>query len=277
MKNTRTSLIITLLIMVVSLSSSAQDTIDVYSTYSSSTIDTDWNIDPDSDDNNSAYYPSSPTFGQITLFSVYSNENAKYSFNKGFNLDNLDSIQISYDVSNLGTGTSSEPFTFEILVSEDDIIYTSAGAYSGTIGEVNSIMLDNTNFAPTSINTFIKVVFTFSESIPTVSGYESINVKLNDFSIEGYKESTSLGISDNSIENNLIIYSHNKSIFLSSNENVNANITVYNMSGQLVFSDANRQLSQASNSIYLGLLESGIYIVNLESYGELFSSKIYLK
>lgn len=262
--------------MGVSFTANAQDTVDVYSTYSPTTIDSDWSVDPDSDDNNSAYYPGSPSFGIISLYSSYTDENAKYSFKKGFNLDNLDSIKISYDVENSATsGSSTEPFTFEILISEDDINYTSVGTYSGTSSDSDDIMLDNTNFASLGMNTYVKIIFTFSETITYVSGYEFIDVKLNDFSIEGYENSGSVGIDENDLSNDLEVYSFNKSVFITSNETMNANVSVYNMSGQVV-NTQNMNLSNTKSEINIYDVPSGMYIVNVSNGSAVMSKKVFI-
>ena len=267
----------TMLVMLMGvLTTNAQNTEDVYSTYSATTIDTDWTLDPDADDVNSAYYNTS---GVVSLLATYGSENAKFSMEKEFNLDDLNYIEISYDVLDTDNGTAG-PFnyTFDVFVSNDGgstYESVSENTYTGNPDEVNDLTVYAEDFAPTGTDTYIKLEMTFNQSIPSISGYELIEVKLNDFSIVGYKSVGSVGINENDLSDNLEIYSYNKSVFLTANENMNANVTVYNMSGQVVKTEV-MNLSYSKTELNLNDVNTGMYIVNVTNGNAVMQKKVYI-
>lgn len=167
------------------------------------------------------YFTFSPIYGDGDV-----------TMQKYFDLENMDSLDISFSFSEITSNGYDVTFSVYIDGVLTPINYT-ANNMTSTVTITN-----NTSFTS---NSSIEIVIDF------VSQGSSLmhRVEVNIFDVTGYENTGGgVGISDNELSDNLEIYSYNKSVFLSSSENVNANITVYNMSGQVV---SNENMNISSN------------------------------
>lgn len=82
-------------------------------------------------------------------------------------------------------------------------------------------------------------------------------------------------IKENSL-NSVNVYSYDKSIFLTSDEYMNAEVTVYNMNGQILNSQ-NMSLSYSKTEVNLYDMSSGMYIVNISDGTSMTSKKVFIQ
>jgi len=263
--------------MGVSFTTNAQTTVQVYNSYDYNSI-SDW-----TDTYEYGAQQSTLGSGDMASFAFnlyyYSPAPGVYegtvTLEQGFDMSNLDSINISFDVSE--STTLGSDYSFDVSLSNDNgVTYTSVYTENVTGSSMNNFTITNNTLFATSPNmTYVKIAIFYDN--PSVVGPEQLMVDLNDFSIEGYESTTSVGIYENDLSDNLDIYSYNKSVFLSSNENINANVTVYNMSGQVVINDS-MNISSNKTELNFNYLRDGIYLIKVfdTSSNKHYQTKILL-
>lgn len=260
MKKAKLFMTLGVMLMVV-LTTNAQTT--EYS-FDPGTFEADWMPGT----NAQSYYN---TAGLITLTLAPAAPNANYTVTKAFNFDDYDSIDISYNIDNNLTPTRE----FEIIVSvsiDGGANYSPLSpSFIGVGVDSKTLTVDNPDFAPTGNSTYIKI-----EVLSTYSGGYLVQLNLNDLSVVGYGTTGTASIGENDLSNNLEVYSYNKSVFITANDNINADVTVYNMSGQVVYSD-NTELSLSKTELDLSNLEQDSYIVKIQNEQGDFSRRIVLQ
>jgi hypothetical protein len=183
---------------------------------------------------------------------------------KNFDFENMDSVEIYFNFD--------EPFatgydiTFSVYI---DGVLTPINYTANTMS--NTVMItDNSSFTS---NSSLEIVMDYvSQGTPMVTH----RVELTDFEVTGYEDTGSVGINENDLSTTLEVYSFDKSIFVKSNESMNANVTVYNMSGQVV-NTQNLNLSYSKTEINLYDVPSGMYIVNVSDGSGMMSKKVFLE
>lgn len=83
-----------------------------------------------------------------------------------------------------------------------------------------------------------------------------------------------LGINEAETEVAPLIYAYEKTVYISSNEISEATVLIRNLTGQLV---KRTSLSGSTSVIELSALPSGLYVVSVETAGDVYSHKVILK
>lgn len=104
---------------------------------------------------------------------------------------------------------------------------------------------------------------------------ELTTLRFYKFEISSEEDQTS-GIEDNDLSESIEVYSYNKSIFLSSDEYMNTDVVIYNMSGQTVKNET-LNLTSGRTEINLNDFESGIYLVNVSDGVSVMRKKVFIK
>lgn len=251
--------IMTMLVMTmgVSLSSNAQGESLPYSM--------DWT---DINDGWAMTYIGSPTPSQISTFSIFqlgTNSNGSVTMQKYFDLDNMDSIDIYFNY----TEETTTGYDIELSIYIDGIL-TSVDTTVNSITDMVTI----TNSTSFNSNSYIEVVMNYISQTGTTALFK---MKLADFEVIGYENTGGgVGVSENDLSNKLEVYSYNKSVFIASNDNMNANVSVYNMSGQLVSSEV-MNLSNSKSELNLSDMNTGMYIVNITDGSSVMQKKVYIQ
>ncbi|MEX1001688.1 MAG: T9SS type A sorting domain-containing protein [Crocinitomicaceae bacterium] len=185
---------------------------------------------------------------------------------KSFDLSSMDSIQIDLDITSDPSYTVEMEIYIDVYDTSPDASYTLNGSANETFMFTNS-----TSFASsTNIYFILKYIGTGVNSINTFI------IEVNSFSITGYENTGSVGINENDLSNTLEVYSFDKSIFISSNETMDADVSVYNMNGQLL-NTQNLKLSNAQTELSLQDVQSGIYFIQIQSGKTILKKKLFIK
>lgn len=267
----KVNIFMTMLVMLMGvLTTKAQTTVSIYDTYNKQDI-SDWDVAG----LNGGALNDNATDGYFTFIlnnPVQTHTDGTTTLEQSFDLSSLDSIDIDFDLSygQSSITTGAYDYTFEILVSNNNgTTYTSIETFdvlgttdiSGTNGSPTNGSITITDMSLLTVDSKVKLEI----YITSTSGVsENSLVELDDVEITGYEDDGSVGINENVLSDDLEIYSYNKSVFLTSNENVNASVTVYNMSGQAV-SNENVNISNFKTELNLNHLDSGMYIVTVNN------------
>jgi len=182
---------------------------------------------------------------------------------KSADLTNVSSLDIELDY--ISSYNHESEFVLEFYI--DDILMNTANSNSSMLVTTFTIP-GNASFTD---NSSIKIVIKYD----AVTYYESAKIELEVLKITKYGNTSGIEDNGNTLSDNLEIYFYNKSVFLTADERMDADITVYNMSGRVV-SNKNMEISNSKTELNLNHLENGMYIVMINDGVSSTSKKVYL-
>jgi len=202
------------------------------------------------------YTPPTATF-QAILDPV---EEITITLTTFFDLSNVSSFIIDYrhDAGTL-------PVSFKVFIDGVEVITQPSSNYPLQSKSINSTD-PNMNFNQMSeVKIEMKYLSQFGENFTTY---------INIFDMG----SVVTGINDNNdISDKINVYSYNKSVFITADEFMdNADITVYNMNGQIVHTSL-MNLSNSKSELALNDINSGMYIVNISNGVEVVRKKVVIQ
>lgn len=223
------------------------------------TVTDGWNLSyTGSYDPNSTYDPKAAYFFADNLgFNTL-------VFEKYFDFTNSSNVNISFEF--LKHFSSSAQIGYRIEIDNNQFYYNLTeteftGAFDLTSNDLNLLT--------TPSNTLVKISVEFqNQSVSFVGsiGYLEIN----------HTPINTSGIPENELSENLEVYSYGKSVFITANENMNTAVTVYNMNGQVVYSE-NVELSLSKTELNLYDVNTGMYIISITDGSSVMQKKVYIQ
>ena len=260
MKNLKTIAATLLMAMVVSFSSNTQAQEQLpYNMYAHSSLTTQGWTD--------SGIPDFTSHASVPVWGFYRGLDGTVIYEKSFNLSGMSALDITYaiDYQYIGMPVDIE---FEVYIDGQSVITETVNVDINSTVQISDN--GNGNFTP---NSTVKIVFDYT-GVTSGSLGESIVFRLDEFSITGTPYP--VGVNEHNTTNNLEVYSSNKTVFISTTENMNANVTVFNLSGQVVTSSA-MELSNSKTELNLNNVSAGMYIVTVNDGTVSTSKKVSIK
>jgi len=205
------------------------------------------------------YTPPTATF-QAILDPV---EEITITLTTFFDLSNVSSFIIDYRHD-----AGALPVSFKVFIDGVEVITQPSSNYPLQSKSINSTD-PNMNFNQMSeVKIEMKYLSQSGENFTVyITNFKMYNVILLPTSIND----------NNDISDKINVYSYNKSVFITADEFMdNADITVYNMNGQIVHTSL-MNLSNSKSELALNDINSGMYIVNISNGVEVVRKKVVIQ